>query len=326
MTRPATNPLRLPYKSLGLSQLRSFVAVCRLGGYSAAGREMRITGAAVWEQMKALERVLGLQVLERQGNQIVPTPHGERLLTLVGPHLAGLDSVQRILREEQDLLPEQLTVVTNLRVISEELSLAAARLRDRYPTVRISFRYTRIGEVQQYVLEGASDVTLTLAPAPGDPVLEGLVYEPAGELDYLVVIPTDHPLVRTRPLRLEHLVRYPLVLGDTSAYSRRRVEEVFHRHGLTPRMQLAAESNSDAYTASLVRSGLGVGIAIGLEGGLLYHGLKTRSLGRWFGTAQAGFVWRSGAHRSILQVELANELQAALEGRRGRTSRRSAPR
>jgi hypothetical protein len=48
----------------------------------------------------------------------------------------------------------------------------------------------------------------------------------------------------------------------------------------------------------------------------LYHGLKTRSLSRWFGTAQAGFVWRAGAHRSLLQVELANELEAALKGRR----------
>ena len=316
MTRPSPNPLRLPYKSLGLSQLRSFVAVCRLGGYSAAGREMRITGAAVWEQMKALERVLGLEVLERQGNQIVPTPHGQRLLTLVGPHLAGLDSVQRILREEQDLLPDQLTIVTNLRVISEEISLAAARFRKRYPTIRITIRYTRIGEVQQYVLEGTTDVTLTLAPAPGDPVLEGIQYEPVGELDYLVVTPPDHPLAKARSLRLEHLIRHPLVVGDSSAYSRRRVEEVFHRHGLLEQMQVAAESNSDAYTASLVRSGLGVGIAIGVEGGLLYHGLKTRSLGRWFGTAQAGFVWRSGAHRSVLQIELANELQAAIHGRR----------
>jgi DNA-binding transcriptional LysR family regulator len=280
---------------------------------------MRITGAAVWEQMKALERVLGLQVLERQGNQIVPTAHGQRLLTLVTPHLAGLDSVQRILREEQNLLPEQLTLVTNLRVIAEEISVAAARFRERYPSVRISIRYTRIGDVQQYVLEGTSDVTLTLAPAPGDPVLEGVQYEPAGELDYLVVSPSSHPLSKARAFRLEHLVRYPLILGDSSAYSRRRVEEVFHRHGLTNQMQLAAESNSDAYTASLVRSGIGVGIAIGVEGGLLYHGLKTRSLGRWFGTAQAGFVWRSGAHRSVLQVELANDLQLALQGRRERS-------
>ena len=83
-------------------------------------------------------------------------------------------------------------------------------------------------------------------------------------------------------------------------------------------MQVAAESNSDAYTASLVRSGVGVGIAVGLQGGQLYHDLKARSLARWFGTAEAGFVWKKGAHRSILQIHLANELQAALRGRKDR--------
>lgn len=316
MSRPPRNPLRLPYKSLGLSQLRSFVAVCRLGGYSAAGREMRITGAAVWEQMKALERVIGLGLLERQGNQMLPTAHGQRLLTLVTPHLAGLDSVQRILHEEQNLLPEQLTIVTNLRVIAEEISAATARFRQRYPAIRIAIRYTRIADVQQYVLDGSSDVTLTLAPAPGDPVLEGLVYEPAGELDYLAIAPINHAVSKGRSFRLEQLVKYPLVLGDSTAYSRRRVEEVFHRHGLTPEMRVAAESNSDGYTASLVRSGIGVGIAIGLHGGQLYYGLKTRSLARWFGTAQAGFVWRTGAHRSALQMQLADELQTALRGRK----------
>ncbi|HVJ84712.1 MAG TPA: LysR family transcriptional regulator [Caulifigura sp.] len=312
MSRLARNPLRLPYKSLGLSQLRSFVAVCRMGGYSAAGREMRITGAAVWEQMKALQRILGLELLERQGNQVVPTAHGQRLLTLVRPHLAGLDSVQRLLREEQDLLPEQLTIVTNLRVIAEEISAATARFRERYPTIRIAIRYLRIADVQQFVLDGTADVTLTLAPAPGDPVLEGLVYEPAGELDYLAIAPAHHPVAKSRSFRLEMLTRYPLVLGDTSAYSRRRVEEVFHRHGLTSDMQVAAESNSDAYTTSLVRSGVGIGIGIGLQKGRLYYDLKTRSLARWFGTAQAGFVWRAGAHRSTLQIQLANELKATL--------------
>jgi DNA-binding transcriptional LysR family regulator len=306
----------MPYKSLGLSQLRSFVAVCRLGGYSAAGREMSITGAAVWEQMKALERLLGFPLLERQGSQIVPTPHGQRLLTLVSPHLAGLDSIQRLLREEQTFLPEQLTILTNLRVIADEISSVAARFRERHPSIRIGIRYTRIAEVQQNVLDGTSDVTLTLAPAPGDPVLDGIQYEPAGELDYLAVAPANHPISRSKSFRIEQLVKYPLILGDSSAYSRRRVEEVFHRHGLTSQMQVAAESNSDAYTASLVRSGIGVGIAIGLHRGRLYHDLKTRSLARWFGTAQAGFVWRAGAHRSILQEQLASELRASLRGSR----------
>ena len=316
MSRQPPNPLRMPYKTLGLAQLRSFVAVCRLGGYSAAGREMRITGAAVWEQMKALERLLGLKLLERQGNAILPTPHGQRLLTLATPHLAGLDSVERVLREEQDLLPEQLTIVTNLRVIAEEVSAAVARFRTRYPTIRIYVRYTGIGDIQQSVLEGSSDVTLTLAPAPGAPVRDGIVYEPAGELEYLLVAPEAHPLAGMKTLRLEQIAKYPLVLGEPNAYSRRRVEEVFHRHSLSERMQVAAETSSDEYTAPLVRAGVGIGIAIGLPGGPLYRDLKARTLRRWFGTAHAGFVWRAGAHRSRLQQQLADELKKSFRDAR----------
>ena len=107
------------------------------------------------------------------------------------------------------------------------------------------------------------------------------MFEPAGEVDYLLVTPAQHPLLRQKNLRLEAVVEYPsswellMLIPGTGSH------EVFHRHELSLRdMQISAETSSDEYTLSCVRAGLGIGITVGNGRGLLYRGLGVRSLNR----------------------------------------------
>ena len=98
------------YKDLTLQQLHSFHAVCSLGGYAPAARELLLTPPAIWEPIQALERHYGTALLQRDGNGMRPTAEGERLLELTRPHLAALASTREILIQEQGVWPESLTV------------------------------------------------------------------------------------------------------------------------------------------------------------------------------------------------------------------------
>jgi LysR family glycine cleavage system transcriptional activator len=62
-----------------LETLRVFEVACRLGSYSAAARELRVTHSAVSQRIRQLEEDLGLTLFERQGNRMVPTSSGLRL-------------------------------------------------------------------------------------------------------------------------------------------------------------------------------------------------------------------------------------------------------
>jgi DNA-binding transcriptional LysR family regulator len=304
-------PTRRSYKGLGLAQLRSFCEVCRRGGYAAAARELALTSPAVWEQMQALERHYGRRLLERRGNVVRPTAEGERLLEMVRPLLAGLDSTRDILEQQSGALPGQLTVATNLRVLTEEVSRGLRRFLEGHAQVRLRVFYTG-NDVEQRVLGGEADVGLTLEPGPDIPCSTAVAYEAAGEVDYLLVTPPGHPLLGQRALQLCHVVRHPLVLGEPAAYSRRRVQEILHRHDLTRQLCVAVETSSDEYTLSCVRAGLGVGITIGTGRGHLYQGLGVRPLSRWLGTARIGFLWKRGAHVPPAQRELARAIQACV--------------
>jgi LysR family transcriptional regulator, glycine cleavage system transcriptional activator len=62
-----------------LETLRVFEVACRHGSYSEAARELHVTHSAVSQRIRQLEEQLGLTLLERQGNRMVPTASGVRL-------------------------------------------------------------------------------------------------------------------------------------------------------------------------------------------------------------------------------------------------------
>jgi LysR family glycine cleavage system transcriptional activator len=71
------DPLPLP----SLTALRAFDAVARGGGFSQAARTLNVTHAAIAQQVRALERDLGVTLLYRQGRGLALTEDGETLAT-----------------------------------------------------------------------------------------------------------------------------------------------------------------------------------------------------------------------------------------------------
>src|SRR5262245_43561670 len=166
---------RRGYKDASLQQLRSFCEVCRHGSYTAAAHALGLTIPAVWEQMRGLEQHYGVTLLRRCGNGVRPTAEGERLLELVQPHLAGLASTRDLLQQEGGGLPRQVALVSNLRVLADEVSRALHTFRSRYPGVRVRLDFVGIDEVGPRVLGGAADVAFTLEPGPDRPSTAAVV-------------------------------------------------------------------------------------------------------------------------------------------------------
>lgn len=77
---------RLP----SLTALRAFDAVARGGGFSAAARALNVTHAAVAQQVRALERDLGVTLLYREGRGLALTDDGEILATALKESFAQI--------------------------------------------------------------------------------------------------------------------------------------------------------------------------------------------------------------------------------------------
>lgn len=79
-----------------LSMLRAFEAAARTGGFTAAGRELNVTYAAVSQQVRGLEDRLGETLMRREGRGVALTPAGRRLAQALGD---GMETMRRGLAE-----------------------------------------------------------------------------------------------------------------------------------------------------------------------------------------------------------------------------------
>jgi DNA-binding transcriptional LysR family regulator len=68
-------------RNLDVTTLRSFIAVAESGGVTRAAGFLNLTQSAVSMQLKRLEELLGLKLLERAGRTVSLTPSGEQLLS-----------------------------------------------------------------------------------------------------------------------------------------------------------------------------------------------------------------------------------------------------
>jgi LysR family transcriptional regulator, glycine cleavage system transcriptional activator len=85
-----------------LATLRAFQATAQHGGFTGAGRALNVTHAAVAQQVRALERELGVPLVQRLGRAVSLTPQGERLAqTLSDGFTTIAGGIAALLRAEQ---------------------------------------------------------------------------------------------------------------------------------------------------------------------------------------------------------------------------------
>lgn len=80
-------------RNLDVTTLRSFVAVADSGGVTRAAGFLHLTQSAVSMQLKRLEELLGVELLDRSGRTIALTASGEQLLVYARRMIALNDEV-----------------------------------------------------------------------------------------------------------------------------------------------------------------------------------------------------------------------------------------
>lgn len=75
-----------------LANLESFVRSAESGSFSAAGRRLALTPAAVSRNVAMLERNLGVRLFQRSTRKLTLTEAGERFLAAIGGNLKALQA------------------------------------------------------------------------------------------------------------------------------------------------------------------------------------------------------------------------------------------
>jgi len=93
-----------------LSGLRAFEATARLNSFSAAGRELNVTHAAIAQHVRGLEDFFSQGLIFRQGRKMELTPAGQRLASALSDGFLTIQAGVNDLRAESEDRPLKIAL------------------------------------------------------------------------------------------------------------------------------------------------------------------------------------------------------------------------
>lgn len=240
-----------------LPHLETFAKAAELNSFTAAGKALGLTQAAISQRIQALEKVLLVPLFRRRGGRVLLTEAGQRLY----------EYAQRILALHQEAFHE---ITGHATPVHGELSLAAssipgeyllpdflARFRTLHPHVQVRATVTDTQQVVHQVEHGLAALGL-VGGRSGNPHLE---YRSVGSDELVLVTPAEHPWSGKASVPLAYLPRQALILREAGSGSRLCFEQALAAAGRSlGDLQIVLELGSNDAIKEAVRRGLGLAV------------------------------------------------------------------
>lgn len=282
--------------SLSTDQVAAFVELARQGTLRAAAAMLHITEQGLRNRLLSLEERLRVELYHKQRG-----PRRGEALTQQGrqflPHaLAFLErgrQLAELFRGGDE--PREIHVAATQYLILYVLIDAVRRFHAAYPRIRVRLSNHTEREIESALIQEPELAFGVAAPYESSPQLE---YRHLFSLDWSLITPPRHPLLRRPKLGLEDLTDLPLILFERGSTGRQHVIDAFHGKDLSPRVDM--ETTNTEIAVRMVEAGLGVSIVPLMPTGVVTRGRRVgvRSLAEFIRPIHSGILRRRGERLS----------------------------
>jgi DNA-binding transcriptional LysR family regulator len=248
--------------------------VCH-GSFSAAAEELHLSQSAVSQQVAALEREVGMALLERTSAGPKLTPAGETLMGHADAVLTRLEEAERELSGIAGLEGGRLRLVSFPTASATLMTRGMSEFRSRFPNVELKFSEGEPEESVPGVRRGDFDLALVFdfAAHPfdwGRDLETDLIFEEKMR----VALPPGHPLAASDKVDVAALAEEDWLCGTAPSSCRAHQENICRDAGFEPKVSF--ESDDYQVLCGLVAAGLGVALLPQLAG--RHDGVELREI------------------------------------------------
>src|SRR5947209_7272153 len=188
---------------MDVRQLRYLVALAEERHFTRAAARENIAQPALSQQVRRLERELGLALVERTTRRVALTAAGERLVARARRILADIDAARDEMQAIAGVRAGRLTLGTIHTMGPVDVSLALAIFNKRHPDVELTVREQSSEELAEMLRTGELDLaflSVTERMESHDLHLQQLISE-----ELVVLLPAEHPLAGRSRIRMAEL-------------------------------------------------------------------------------------------------------------------------
>ncbi len=294
-----------------LTQLRALVGVADHRHFGRAAAALHVSQPTLSSAVAALERTLGVQLVERTTRSVLLTGVGEQIVARARGVLGAVDDIAEVAVRARAPLTGDIRLGVIPTVAPYLLPRLLPTLRGRWPQARLRLREAQTATLLAELRGGALDLALLALPNDEPGVTEIPLYDE----DFVLVTPTEHPLAGGSAVPLAALVGQDVLLLEDGHCFRAQALDVCREVGARERATLRAASLSTI--VQMVAGGLGLTLlpaaAVGVEVGE-GRGLAVATFSRPVPHRRIGLAYRATSARVVDWDLLAQEVRAALPG------------
>ncbi|MFJ4657864.1 LysR family transcriptional regulator [Nocardia sp. NPDC088792] len=238
-----------------LRRVRYFLAVAEHKHFGRAADALHITQPALSQQIKALERELGVELLTRNGRTFALTPAGIALHEGGQQMLTAAAELERVVRARAAGRSGELKVALTRSGSDSAISRRLRAFRQEFPDVAVSTITGWTSWNLELLESGAIDIALIRGNIEYPKIQTQLI----GREEAAVTVPREHPLAERSTVDFTDIIDEPIVLWARESGPEYYDELVCHIWGDGAPNLVAVESDAEQVLDS-VSSGVGISV------------------------------------------------------------------
>ena len=239
---------------LNLRHVEVFHAIMRAGTITEAARVLNVTQPAVSAALKQLERRLGMNLFDRVGGRLQPTPEARALLPDVAEIFGRIGAVERLSRDLASGTRGSFTVAATPPLCDGFVAKSVATFIARHPEVRVNLQAIASAIVLDRVINREVDLGVVYEPVVSAAVqVETLSHGIIG-----CVLPARHPLAKRKGIRVADLAGHPVITYLPQALLRPYIDRVLSGRSAAP--NVVARTGTAATAIMLAAQGAGIAL------------------------------------------------------------------
>jgi molybdate transport repressor ModE-like protein len=238
-------------RELTMRQLRALAAVQKHHSVTAAAKQLHLTQPAVTLQIRNLQALAGLPLIQRTGDGMLLTDAGREVLALSERIEAAIASCETAL----EMMAGKTAGHISIGAVSTAkyfVPFAISGFSRLHPDIDIALTIGNRQEISA-ALRGY-DLDFAIMGRP--PVDIDMNVHLIGDHPHVIIAPTAHRLARKSRLPLSELARETFLMREPGSGTRGLMEQLFESAGVRPKIGMAMSSNETIKQA--VIAGLGI--------------------------------------------------------------------
>jgi LysR family transcriptional regulator, low CO2-responsive transcriptional regulator len=255
-------------RDLTIRQLRALAAVHSAGSITLAANRLNLTQPAVTLQLRNLQALAGLPLIQRTGDGMSLTDAGDHVLALVERiELALLDCEQSL-----DMISGRTGGRVSIGAVSTAkyfVPFAIAAFSQRFPKIEVTLKIGNREDIRNALRGYQLDIAVMGQPPPDVDV----EMRPLGRHPHVIVAAADHRLARRKSVPVNDLAGETFITRERGSGTRMLMEQFFQKNGLAAKVGMEMDSNETIKQA--VMAGLGIAF---ISQHTVFHELDERRL------------------------------------------------